>query len=101
MVDNDLATLSRIYLALVHRNYKVEASDKPEETIERIRRFKPSLLIIGSNEFKTLNTSFKIPCILLYDKGMKDGITGDDEIFPLENPVPIDTLVKLIDELVI
>jgi len=101
VVDNDLATLSRIYLALVHRNYKVEASDKQEEIAERIKRFRPAILIIGAEEYLSQKGKIKIPCIVLAEKEKLEGITPDDEVFPMENPVPIDTLVRTIDDLVI
>ena len=45
VVDSDLHALSRIYLFLLHRDYKVEASDNAEEILPRVDRFKPKLVI--------------------------------------------------------
>ena len=101
VVDNDHATLSRIYLALVHRNYKVEASDNPQEITERIKRFRPALLIIGENEYASLNLKFKIPCILLVAKVNRVPTVDGEEIYQIENPVQIDALVKKIEEVVV
>jgi len=46
IVDSDLHNLSRIYLSLIHKGYKVEASEDGQEIIPRIERFKPSIMII-------------------------------------------------------
>jgi CheY-like chemotaxis protein len=46
VVDSDLHNLSRIYLSLIHKGYKVEASEDGLEIIQRIERFKPSIMII-------------------------------------------------------
>lgn len=48
VVDSDLHALSRIYLFLLHRDYKVEASDNADEIIPRVERFKPRLVIAHS-----------------------------------------------------
>ncbi|HJW18170.1 MAG TPA: response regulator [Flavisolibacter sp.] len=46
VVDSDLHNLSRIYLSLIHKGYKVEASEDGQEIIPRTERFKPSIIII-------------------------------------------------------
>jgi CheY-like chemotaxis protein len=46
VVDSDLHNLSRIYLSLIHKGYKVEASEDGQEIIQRMERFKPSISII-------------------------------------------------------
>lgn len=46
VVNSDLHHLSRIYLSLIHKGYKVEASEDAQEISQRVERFKPSILII-------------------------------------------------------
>ena len=48
VVDSDLHTLSKIYLSLIHKNYKVEATDDAQEIIPRIDRFKPRMIILNT-----------------------------------------------------
>ncbi len=48
VVDSDLHTLSKIYLSLIHKNYRVEASDDALEIIPRTERFKPRLIILNA-----------------------------------------------------
>jgi DNA-binding response OmpR family regulator len=48
VVDSDLHNLSRIYLSLVHKEYKVEATDNADEIVARTERFKPRLIILSS-----------------------------------------------------
>lgn len=46
VVDSDLHSLSRIYLSLIHKDYKVEAADDAQEIMARTERFKPRLIIL-------------------------------------------------------
>lgn len=48
VVDSDLHRLSKIYLSLIHKNYKVEASDDAQEIMQRTERFKPRLIILNT-----------------------------------------------------
>lgn len=47
VVDSDLHALSRIYLSLIHKDYRVEATDDAAEIMQRAERFKPRLLILN------------------------------------------------------
>jgi DNA-binding response OmpR family regulator len=47
LVDNDLDSLSRIYLKLVQKGISAEASENLEEVDARINRFKPNLILIS------------------------------------------------------
>ncbi len=67
IAHRDLTVLSRIYLALLHRNFKVEATDNAEEMKERIQRLKPSLVILGEEEFLASYDWLKLPLVLLSD----------------------------------
>ena len=99
VVDSDLDTLSRIYLALVHRNYKVEASDKKEEISERVKRLKPELLILGQNEYFFFQDKLKIPCITLLDL-LADEFHVPEDVIIMRKPVPLDQLIQKIEEIV-
>jgi DNA-binding response OmpR family regulator len=101
VVDNDLDTLSKIYLALVHRNYKTEASDKVAEIAERIKRFKPSLLILGRNEYLSINNTLKIPAIVVGEKQELEEMTSESEVVFLPKPFSVEALVKAIQQLLI
>src|SRR6476661_5288414 len=100
VVDSDLDTLSRVYLALVHRNYKTEASDKLEEIPERVKRLKPALLILGSAEYDSYKDKLKLPCILLLadDETRPESLPGD--VLVAKKPIHVDALMQIIDELV-
>jgi hypothetical protein len=100
VVDHDLATLSRIYLALVHRNYKTEASDKEEEIAERIKRLKPALVILGKKEYFAYRDKLKTPCIVLVDQEEPADFPTPEDVVLLKKPVQLDVLVHTIEELV-
>jgi hypothetical protein len=100
VVDSDLDTLSRVYLALVHRNYKVEASDKPEEISERIKRLKPALVILGQPEYLSFQEKLKMPCILLQNIAENEFLVPDDVVI-IPKPVPLDQLIQKIEEIVL
>jgi len=55
VVDSDLHSLSKIYLSLIHKDYKVEATDDAQEIIARTERFRPRLLILNASA-KNLNS---------------------------------------------
>ncbi|HUR12126.1 MAG TPA: hypothetical protein VM012_12185 [Flavitalea sp.] len=100
VVHHDLDVLSRIYLSLVHRNYKAEATDNWEEVPERLKRFRPSLVIIGIEEFILLQKHVKVPGIVLLRKGDQQDISLPDDFIGIENPVT-DVLIHAIESLVI
>lgn len=100
IVDSDLDTLSKIYLALVHRNYKAEASNKAEEIKERMKRLKPAILIIGKDEYMEYKESLKIPYIVLWE-GNESHPASDNEVIYLDKPIHIETLVHSVESLII
>jgi DNA-binding response OmpR family regulator len=101
VVDSDLDSLSRIYLALVHRNYKAEASDQQQEIAERVKRLKPAVVILGSEEFRSLKQDLKMPAIVLMNKEEMKEFPGREDLVPLEKHVQIDALIRTIETLVI
>jgi DNA-binding response OmpR family regulator len=101
IVDSDLHTLSRIYLALVHRNYKAEASNKWEEVPERIKRLKPEIIILGKKEYLSLKQSLRIPGIVLLNEGDLVSLKVEEGFVVLKNPVHVDELIRAIEALII
>jgi hypothetical protein len=100
VVDSDLDTLSRIYLALVHRNYKTEASDKDEEIPERIKRLKPALVILGKKEYFIYRDKLKTPCIVLVNNDETETFSTPEDVIILKKPVQLEALYQKIEELV-
>jgi hypothetical protein len=100
VVDSDLDTLSRIYLALVHRNYKVEASDKTEEIAERMKRLKPALLILGKKEYLFFEDKLKTPCIVLWESEEPALLSIPGDVFVVKKPVSLELLIHKIEEMV-
>ena len=100
VVDNDLDLLSRIYLGLLHRNYKVEATDKVSEVEERMKRLKPSLLILGKQDYLNEIGALKIPFIVLVDKDEMPVNHSKVELNLFEKPVSIEKLVRTLEELI-
>lgn len=49
LVDDELPSLSRMYIDLLLKNYEVEATHEAREVIPRIRRFHPDVVIISSS----------------------------------------------------
>lgn len=97
VVDTDLDNLSRIYLALIHRNFKVEASNKPDEIKDRIKRFKPSLIILNGKEYEVVKQKLKIPAIVLNDTITLITLYDGDVFF--EKPVQLEKLIKKVEEI--
>jgi DNA-binding response OmpR family regulator len=101
VVDSDLDSLSRIYLALAHRNYKTEVSDRQEEIRERSRRLKPVVIILGKKEYLSEKDNLKVPVIVLVDRDDNREFHLGDDCRLLEKPVKLDQLFRTMDELVI
>jgi DNA-binding response OmpR family regulator len=99
-VDYDLDSLSRIYLALIHRKYKAEACNNPEEISARLKRFKPAVVILTLNEYKLHYKKLKIPAIVLVEKENAGVIHLNDGDIQLKKPVYTDELIKFVERLV-
>ena len=100
VVDKDLNTLSRIYLALIHRNYKAEASDNLQEITQRIKRLKPSLIILGVDEYNSVKDSLRIPVILLKDGKAVMPVDLPSDVITVEKSIQVEKLIAAIEELV-
>ena len=97
IADQDLDHLTKIYLALVHRNFKAEACNNPDEIRDRLKRFKPSVIILTSKEYQQLRDKLKIPAIILVEKGetMSAELNYGDIL--LNKPVQAEALIKVVD----
>ena len=97
VVDTDLDHLSRMYLALLHKKYKTEACNQPEEIKDRLKRFKPSLLILSANTYDSIKESLKIPAIVFNDSSTTIKLNDGDSFFT--KPVSLERLIKKIEEI--
>lgn len=48
IIDTDLFSLSKIYFGLIHLEHAVEACNNLQEVEERVKRFQPGVVILGS-----------------------------------------------------
>jgi len=100
VVDADLDTLSRIYLALIHRRFKTEACNDPLEIPERLKKFKPAIIVLGLKEYGIINQKLKIPAIVLGEKDGHSGIELNYGDIHLKKPVHAEQLIKAVEMLV-
>lgn len=49
VVEDDMETLSKVYIELLYKDFRVEATNDNEELLSRFDRFRPDLLIISRN----------------------------------------------------
>lgn len=96
VVDTDLDHLSRLYLALLHRKYRTEACNNPEEIQDRTKRFKPSLIILYDSEYEIIKDRLKIPAIVF---GMEAPLKVNDGDTFLKKPIQIEQLLKKVEEI--
>jgi hypothetical protein len=100
IAEKDLNTLSRIYLALLHRNYKVEATNLTEEIADRTKRLKPSLTILGYDEYQIVKDVLKTSIIVLYDDKQNEPEYSPGDVVWLLKNVSIEKLISTIEEMV-
>jgi hypothetical protein len=100
VADQDLDSLSRIYLALIHRGFKAEACNLADEIPERLKRFKPAVVILNVKEYETLKEKLKIFAIVLLEKENGNPVRLNDGDIPLQKPVHADALIKAVETLI-
>lgn len=49
VADNQMVSLSRIYIGLLLKNFEVEATKSSGEIIQRIRRFHPHVIVVNAD----------------------------------------------------
>lgn len=99
VVDSDLDSLSKIYLALIHRKFKVEACNNPEEFSDRMKRFKPAVVILNLEEYNICSKKLKQPAVVIVDRENHSVEFNDGDI-PVTKPVSADELVKAVERLI-
>jgi DNA-binding response OmpR family regulator len=100
VVDPDLDSLSKIYLALIHRKFKVEACNNPQEFLDRVKRFKPSIVVLNSNEYSIHSKKLKPLAIVIADKEPETEIDLNDGDILLTRPVTADELIRAVEKLI-
>ena len=98
VVDRDLNNLSKIYLALTHRKFKVEACNNPQEIKERLKRFKPAVIILDTEQYKIISAKLRIPAIVFIEDNSRAIPLNDGDI-PLKKPTHADELIKAVEKL--
>ena len=99
VVDSDLDSLSKIYLALIHRKFKVEACNNPEEFYDRMKRFKPAVVILNLDEYSIRSEKLKQPAVVLVENENHTIELNAGDIL-LTKPVPVDELIKAVEKLI-
>ena len=100
VVDSDLDSLSKIYLALIHRKFKVEACNNPEEFLDRMKRFKPSIVILNTPEYNIHSKKLKIPAIVSVERKSTSTFQLNDGDTALIKPVSVDELIEAVEKLI-
>jgi len=99
VIDQDINSLSKIYLALIHRKFKAEACDNPEEIFARLKRFKPSVLILHLKQYEEISKKLNIPSVVIFEKeGTITQLNYGD--IPLRKPVSTEVLMKAVEDLI-
>lgn len=99
VVHQDLDFLSRVYLVLIHRKFKVEACNNPEELAARLKRFRPAIIILNLKDYNTISSKLKIPAIVLFENGNTDTELSYGDI-PLKQPIHMEHLLRVVEQLV-
>jgi hypothetical protein len=100
VVDHDLDHLTRIYLALIHRKFKAEACNNPEEITQRLKRFRPFVIVLPSKEYISLREKLKISAIVVAEQNELTASQLNDGDILLKKPVQTETLMKAVESLV-
>jgi DNA-binding response OmpR family regulator len=101
VADSDLDTLSKVYLALLHRNYKAEACNRYDELPARIRRMKPAVLIMDLPAYQLYGEKMKTPQIILLEKQAAPFIATDGATLVLFKPFSMEQLMRHVQQLVV
>lgn len=99
VVDHDLDSLSRMYLALIHRKFKTEACNNFEEIPARLKRFKPAAIILNGEDYNSISNKLRIPAIVLIENGNTGPVLNYGDL-SLKKPVQIDELMKAVEKVV-
>jgi DNA-binding response OmpR family regulator len=100
LADDDLESLSKLYLKLLHKQIQTEATNTIEEVSLRAARFKPHIVFISQSligaeavQFcKKLRANFKTLPVLLINEGDED----DPNIETMVKPLDVDSMMEFI-----
>jgi DNA-binding response OmpR family regulator len=99
VVDDDLHHLSKIYLALIHRQFKAEACNNPEEIPARLKRFKPAVIILDSEQYHKINNRLRIPAIVMSGQESPENHLNYGDL-RLKKPISAEVLIKTVERLI-
>jgi hypothetical protein len=71
-----------------------------QELKDRVKRLKPSVIILNKSDYINVMNDLKIPAVVLVNNQDRTGLPADGELMILEIPVQIDRLVEAIETLV-
>jgi DNA-binding response OmpR family regulator len=86
IVEDEPDAIARLYLGLIRYDYNVEVSDRPEELMARLNRFKPQILLIkdalqDSTLCRNIKEKFGIPILVITDgQDLHPGFDVDDSV---------------------
>jgi two-component system cell cycle response regulator DivK len=103
---DDRESVSRLYFDLLHRHYKVAASIRADEVIDKARRFLPDLIIINTSlpHFdpiafcEEIKEAMQVPVIVLMEKEDGKQIDGCRAEAVLTKPVGEEELIRCVDK---
>lgn len=98
VVGQDLDSLSKMYLALIHRNYKTEVCNNPDEVLQRLRRFRPELVIMDEGDYEVFRPRLKMTAIVLTENGEATTELNLGDVI-LTKPVSAEVLSKTVEQL--
>jgi hypothetical protein len=100
VVDPDIDSLSKIYLKLLHRNLPW-SMQLPNEIDQRLKRLKPSIVIIHHELYWEIEKKLKMPVIVLYDQQSSISIREQADLKILRKPVPAAELLIAVKSLTV
>src|SRR5687767_9021924 len=94
IVDEDMTSLSKMYLGILQRNYDVEASINIDEIIQRMERFEPEVLIVSQELFSAntriftiIRKRFQLPVIITTNRDRPYSPSDFDVQGIIEKPI--------------
>lgn len=100
VVDQNIDHLLKIYLALVHRKFNTRACNNPQEIPERLKQFRPAVIIVNASDYSLIMEKLKIPAIVLVERESNTKFRLNDGDILLKKPVSAEALGKAVEKLV-
>jgi ActR/RegA family two-component response regulator len=99
IVEDEIASISRLYIGLLRMDFTVEVCDNPSELQQRLARFKPQIVVISQKLHQTspgTREKFSIPVIQL---GIEGNVPADADL-ALDRMASLSTIAKAIENIV-